>query len=106
MMYWAYMKIFKNLKLFNRHNIFYFRQAYLASHSSHVNACGNATTSITVEQIHFGSVLGHYQSNESNDMDVDACLKINNYEDTVCQLDMYYGLGRNKFVLQVRTIIN
>ena len=26
-------------------------------------------------------------------MDVDTCLKINNYEDTVRQLDMYYGLG-------------
>lgn len=28
-------------------------------------------------------------------MDVDTCLKINNYEDTVRQLDMYYGLGKN-----------
>lgn len=64
------------------------RQAYLAGQRiSHVNP----STS------YFGGVLGPFQDNQLgvvNDSDVDTCLKVNNYEDTVRQLDMYYGLGK------------
>jgi hypothetical protein len=77
----------------------FYRQAYLASHTGHGSTNGNPISAAS-EKIHFGGVLGPYQeplSTGSSDLDVDTCLKINNYEDTVRQLDMYYGLG-NKMI--------
>ena len=59
---------------------------------------------------HFGGVLGPIQelkSNRSeNELDVDTCLKVNNYEDTVRQLDMYYGLGTAIFIIHYFPSVN
>uniref|UniRef100_A0A0P5Q2D6 Phosphorylase b kinase regulatory subunit n=1 Tax=Daphnia magna TaxID=35525 RepID=A0A0P5Q2D6_9CRUS len=77
------------------------RQAYLASHAGHGSPIQGNTTAAATEKIHFGGVLGPYQDHQSNtsgDMDVDTCLKINNYEDTVRQLDMYYGLVKRQLL--------
>ena len=48
----------------------------------------------------FGGVLGPMHDLVNSSLvtfqelsDVDTCLKLNNYEDTVRLLDMYYGLG-------------
>ncbi|XP_046630944.1 probable phosphorylase b kinase regulatory subunit beta isoform X2 [Daphnia pulicaria] len=76
------------------------RQAYLASHTGHGSTNGNPISAAS-EKIHFGGVLGPYQepvSTGSSDLDVDTCLKINNYEDTVRQLDMYYGLVKRQLL--------
>ena len=78
----------------------------MAGHASHqypaTGGGGNAGNINTGFRTNFGGVLGPAHSpdyvpsntNSSADLDVDTCLKLNNYEDCVRQLDMYYGLGK------------
>ena len=66
------------------------RQAYLLGHTAHTRSesC----------KMQFGGVLGplqDYSSGNLHERDGDTFLKLSNYEDTVRQLDMYYGLGES-----------
>ena len=73
--------------------IFFFsdlhRQAYLSGHTGHAQHTQS-------DKMQFGGVLGpiqDYLSSSAHETDGDTFLKMNNYEDTVRKLDMYYGLG-------------
>jgi phosphorylase kinase alpha/beta subunit len=43
-------------------------------------------------------IAAEFQRRSTADLDVDTCLKLNNYEDTVRQLDMYYGLIKRQIL--------
>jgi len=69
------------------------RQAYLLGHTAHTRSesC----------KMQFGGVLGplqDYSSGNLHERDGDTFLKLSNYEDTVRQLDMYYGLAKRQIL--------